>query len=95
MRKLILAAATTMVVTMGTAMGTASAQAAGESASAMACGLHQAGSDALYTNCSAANEWIFVTYLLGGNTYFCVAPNETKRVGNWSNVFRVYNRGGC
>ncbi|MGW0801568.1 hypothetical protein [Nonomuraea sp. NPDC002799] len=58
-------------------------------------GPHNHQGRALYHNCSDARENIFVTYLLGGNTYFCVAPGETKDVGNWSNVFRVYNRGGC
>ncbi|MEV4015541.1 DUF6355 family natural product biosynthesis protein [Nonomuraea angiospora] len=62
---------------------------------ASACGLYRDGDAAMYKNCSGAGENIFVTYLLGGNTYFCVAPGESKYVGRWSNVFRVYNRGGC
>ncbi|MFI6738820.1 DUF6355 family natural product biosynthesis protein [Nonomuraea sp. NPDC050451] len=59
------------------------------------CGLYRDGDAAMYKNCTGAGENIFVTYLLGGNTYFCVAPGESKYVGRWSNVFRVYNRGGC
>ncbi|MEV4065226.1 hypothetical protein [Nonomuraea dietziae] len=62
---------------------------------AAACGLYRDGDAAQYKNCSGAGENIFVTYLLGGNTYFCVPAGETRYVGRWSNVFRVYNRGGC
>ncbi|MFI7638523.1 hypothetical protein [Nonomuraea sp. NPDC049400] len=60
-----------------------------------ACGLYRDGDAAMYKNCSGAGENIFVTYLLGGNTYFCVGAGEARYVGRWSNVFRAYNRGGC
>ena len=62
---------------------------------ARACGLYRDGDAAIYRNCTGAGENIFVTYLLGGNTYFCVPAGEAKSVGNWNLVFRVYNRGGC
>ncbi|MFI7125738.1 hypothetical protein ACIBQ1_08590 [Nonomuraea sp. NPDC050153] len=59
------------------------------------CGLHRDGDAAMYKNCTGAGENIFVTYLLGGNTYFCVPAGVSRYVGRWSNVFRAYNRGGC
>ncbi|MFI7232370.1 hypothetical protein ACIBO5_55060 [Nonomuraea angiospora] len=62
---------------------------------AAACGMYRDGDATMYKNCTGAGENIFVTYLLGGNTYFCVPAGESRYVGRWSNVFRVYNRGGC
>jgi hypothetical protein len=89
---------TTLAATLLTttpAMATATSTVNERSHMAAACGLYRDGDAAQYKNCSGAGENIFVTYLLGGNTYFCVGAGETRYVGRWSNVFRVYNRGGC
>ncbi|MEU8384550.1 DUF6355 family natural product biosynthesis protein [Streptosporangium sp. NPDC048865] len=59
------------------------------------CGTYRDGSAAMYKNCTTANERIFVTYLLGGNRYYCVTPGSTAYLGDWSLMFRVYNRGTC
>lgn len=65
------------------------------SMAAYPCGMYRDGANAMYKNCTSINERIFVTYLVGGNQYFCVAPGEAKRVGSWAFTFRVYNRGTC
>ncbi|MEV0592394.1 DUF6355 family natural product biosynthesis protein [Nonomuraea cavernae] len=62
---------------------------------AAACGLYRDEDAALYKNCTGGGENIFVTYIWSTNTYYCVPAGETKHLGRWSNVFRVYNRGGC
>ncbi|MGJ6966808.1 DUF6355 family natural product biosynthesis protein [Streptosporangium sp. G11] len=59
------------------------------------CGMYRDGSAAMYKNCTTANERIFVTYLFGGNRYYCVTPGSTAYLGSWSTTFRVYNRGTC
>ncbi|GAA3465533.1 DUF6355 family natural product biosynthesis protein [Nonomuraea roseola] len=59
------------------------------------CGLYRDGEQAMYKNCTDANENIFVTRILAGNTYYCVTPGSVKHLGPWNRVFRVYNRGGC
>ncbi|MFB9682173.1 DUF6355 family natural product biosynthesis protein [Streptosporangium vulgare] len=59
------------------------------------CGMYRDGSAAMYKNCTTANERIFVTYLIGGNRYFCVTPGSASYVGSWAVTFRVYNRGTC
>ncbi|MFG6198558.1 hypothetical protein [Nonomuraea sp. JJY05] len=87
----LLAAAPATAAATGTATGTVKER----THLAAGCGLYRDGDAAMYKNCTGAGENIFVTYLLGGNTYFCVPAGETRYVGRWSNVFRVYNRGGC
>ncbi|MCA2187085.1 DUF6355 family natural product biosynthesis protein [Nonomuraea cavernae] len=78
------------------AAATTGAVAAKEAAtSAVACGLYRDEDAALYKNCTGGGENIFVTYIWSANTYYCVPAGETKHLGRWSNVFRVYNRGGC
>lgn len=64
-------------------------------AAANPCGMYRDGGAAMYKNCTAANERIFVTYLLGGNQYYCVTPGSTAYLGSWAGTFRVYNRGTC
>ncbi|MEU8246105.1 DUF6355 family natural product biosynthesis protein [Nonomuraea sp. NPDC048916] len=64
-------------------------------ATAVACGLYRDEDAALYKNCTGGGENIFVTYIWSPNTYYCVPAGETKHLGRWSNVFRVYNRGAC
>ncbi|MEV4580174.1 hypothetical protein AB0K16_43700 [Nonomuraea jabiensis] len=88
----------TVLAAVSATLVTAAPAAAGVSERshlAAACGMYRDGDATMYKNCTGAGENIFVTYLLGGNTYFCVPAGESRYVGRWSNVFRVYNRGGC
>ncbi|MFG1945952.1 hypothetical protein [Nonomuraea sp. NPDC048826] len=62
---------------------------------ASSCGLYRDGDAAMYKNCAGANQNIFVTYWVGGNTYFCVPAGAARYVGQWRFVFRAYERGGC
>ncbi|WP_327092902.1 DUF6355 family natural product biosynthesis protein [Nonomuraea sp. NBC_01738] len=59
------------------------------------CGLYRDGDQAMYKNCTTANENIFVTRIFGENLYHCVTPGSVKHVGPWNDVFRAYNRGTC
>ncbi|QYC41632.1 hypothetical protein Nocox_20115 [Nonomuraea coxensis DSM 45129] len=77
------------------ASGTPAGAATERMAARNPCNLYRDGDQAMYKNCSSANENIFVTRVLGSNTYYCVTPGSVKHLGNWNIVFRVYNRGGC
>lgn len=59
------------------------------------CGLYRDGNAAMYKNCTAANQNIYVTYWIGGNTHYCVPAGGTRYVGQWNFVFRTYEQGGC
>ncbi|MFB9964447.1 hypothetical protein [Sinosporangium siamense] len=76
----------------------AAAEAAQTPPAALACahGLFRDGNVAQYRNCTNVGERLFVTYLLPGmNEYVCVPAHETRYLGRWAIVFRVYNRGNC
>ncbi|MEV0585231.1 DUF6355 family natural product biosynthesis protein [Nonomuraea sp. NPDC050310] len=73
-----------------------SAQAAEAAAAARnPCGLYRDGDQAMYKNCTDANENVFVTRIFGPNRYHCVTPGSVRHVGPWNDVFRAYNRGTC
>lgn len=90
------ATALTAIALLTAGPATVSAATAAERTAAMACGLHRAGTQALYTSCDDRNEWIFVTRIFGSNQYHCAGARRTIDVGPWNDVFRVYHQHwGC
>lgn len=92
-RRMVLAASIGAILLAG---GTAAVPAGAAAAAARnPCGLYRDNDQAMYKNCSQANENLFVTRIVSSNTYHCVTPGSVAHLGSWNNVFRVYHRGTC